>query len=63
MYPGFKGKVATQTHFPLEPGCEDCSFLDQVVKGFEHGLDSTLTDPVNTLELEVSFDEAVSSVF
>ena len=32
MYPGFKGKVSTLTHFPLQWGCEVYSFLDQAVK-------------------------------
>ena len=58
IYPGFKGKLSTSTNFPLEVGCEDCSFLDQTVEDFEHGLDSNLTDSVNTLELDVSLDEA-----
>ena len=33
-----------QHYFPLESGCEDCSFLDQAVEDFEHNLDSILTD-------------------
>ena len=57
MYPGFMGKVSTLTHFPLELGCEDCSFLDQSVEDFEHGLDSILTDSVNTLEPDASLDD------
>ena len=28
IYPGFMGKVSALTCFPLEPGCEDYSFLD-----------------------------------
>ena len=43
---------------PLEPQCEDYSFMDQEVKGFGHGLNFILTDSVNTPELDVSFDEA-----
>ena len=31
IYPGFTGKVTSLTHFPLQLGCEDHSFLDQVV--------------------------------
>ena len=55
-------------HFPLEPGCEDYSFLDQAVSDFQHGLDSILPDSINTLELVASFDDpdatsAVSSGF
>ena len=42
IYPGFMGKVSSVTHFPLELGCEDYSFLDQVVADFEQGLDSIL---------------------
>ena len=44
VYPGFTGKVSSLTHFPLEPGCDDYSFLDQGVADFEQGLDSILTD-------------------
>ena len=28
IYPGLTGKVSSLTYFPLEPGCEDYSFLD-----------------------------------
>ena len=45
------------THFPLKPGCNDYSFLDQEVEDFEHGHDSILIDYVNTPELDASFDE------
>ena len=46
IYPGFTGKVSSLTHFPLEPGCEDYSFLDQAVANFELGLDSIITDSI-----------------
>ena len=45
IYPGFTGKVSSLAHSPLEPGCEDYSFLDKVVADFEQGLDSILTYP------------------
>ena len=45
------------THFLLEPGCEDYAFLDQAVADFEQGLDSILTDSLETLELDTSLDE------
>ena len=32
--------------------------MDQAVENFEHGLDSILTDSVETLKLVVSFDES-----
>ena len=57
IYPGFAGKVSSLTHFPLEPGCEDYAFLDQAVADFEQGLDSILTDSLETLELDTSLDE------
>ena len=57
-HPGFTSKVATSTHTPLEPGCDDYSFLDQAIDDSEHGLDSILMDSINTPELCVSFDEA-----
>ena len=57
IYPGLTGKVSSLTHFPLEPGCEDYSFLGQAVAGFEQGLDSILTDSLETPELDTSLDE------
>ena len=48
IYPGFTGKVSSLTHFPLKPGCEDYAFLDQAVADFEQGLDSILTDSLET---------------
>ena len=63
IYPGFTGKVSSLTHFPLEPGCEDYAFLDQAVAEFEQGLDSILTDSLETPELDTSLDkpDAVTS--
>ena len=43
IYPGFTGKVSILTQFPLKPGSEDYSFLDQAFKDFTHGLDSILS--------------------
>ena len=57
IYPGFTGKVSSLNHFPLEPGCEDYAFLYQAVADFEQGLDSFLTDSLETLELDTSLDE------
>ena len=57
IYPGFTGKVSSLTHFPLEPGFEDYAFLDQAVDDFEQGLDSILTDSLETLELDTSLEE------
>ena len=57
IYYGFTGKVLSLTHFPLEPGCEDYAFLDQAVADFKQGLDSILTDSLETLELDTSLDE------
>ena len=34
--------------------------MEQAVEDFEHGLHSNLIDSVNTLDLDASFDEAVS---
>ena len=52
------GKVSTLTHFPLNPGCDNYSFLDQAVADFVHDLDSILTDSINMPELDASLDEA-----
>ena len=57
IYPGFTDKMASLTHFPLEPGCEAYSFLDQAVADFQQGLDSILTDSLETPELDTSLDE------
>ena len=57
IYPGFTGKVSSLTHFPLKPGCEDYAFLDQARADFEQGLDSILTDSLETPELDTSLDE------
>ena len=57
IYTMFTGKVSSLTHFPLELGYEDYSFLDQAVADFEKGLDSILTDSLETPELEASLDE------
>ena len=57
IYPGFTGKVSSLIHFPLEPGCEDYAFLDQAVTDFEQGLDSILTDSLETPELDTSLEE------
>ena len=57
IYPGFPGKVSSLTHFLLEPGCEDYSFLDQTVADFDQGLDSILTDFIEMPELDASLDE------
>ena len=62
IYPGSTGKVSTLIYFPLEPGCEDYSFLDQAVEDMEHILDSILVNSVDILELEASFDAMPSSV-
>ena len=57
IYPRFTGKVSSLTHFPLEPGCENCAFLDQVIADFKKSLDSILTDSLETPELDTSLDE------
>ena len=57
IYPGLTDKVASPTHFPLEPGCGDFSFLDQAIANFEQGLDSILTDSIETPELDTCLDE------
>ena len=50
--------MSSLTHFPLEPGCEDYAFLDQAVADFEQGLDSILTDSLETLDLDTSLQES-----
>ena len=41
----------------MELGCQDYSFLDQAVAGFEQGLYSILNDSLEALELDTSLDE------
>ena len=57
IYPGFRGKLSSLTHFPLEPGCEDYSFLDKAMADFEQSMDSILADSLETPELDTSLDE------
>ena len=57
IYPAFTGNIPSLNHFPLEPGCEDYSFLDQAVADFEQGLHSILTNSLETSKLDVSLDE------
>ena len=52
IYPGFTGKVSTLTHFTLELVSNDYSFLDQAMADFEQGLDSILTNSLETPELD-----------
>ena len=54
IYPSFMGKVSSLTHCPLEPGCENYSFLDQGMADFEQGVNSILTNSVETLGLDAS---------
>ena len=49
--------MSSLTHFPLEPGREDYTFLDQAVADFKEGLYSILTDSLETLELDTSLEE------
>ena len=53
IYLGVCGQGVNTDHFPFEPKCEDYSFFNQVVAGFEDGLDSIVTIPFKTLELDV----------
>ena len=57
IYPWFIGKVTSLTHFPLEQDPEDYSFQDQAVADSEQGLDSILTDSIETPELDTFLDE------
>ena len=43
--------------------CGYFTFLDQAVKEFEHGLDSIFKEPVDTLELDASFDKPDAIAF
>ena len=61
IYPGFTGKVSSLTQFPLEPGCEYYSFLNQAMANFEQGLDCILNDSLETTELDTSLDESDSN--
>ena len=68
IYPGFTGMVSSVYHFPVEPEYEDYLCLDQAVSDFEEGLDSILTDYIETPEWDTSFDKpdtivSVSSEF
>ena len=57
IYPGFTGKMSSLIQSTLEPGLEDYSFLDQSVADIGQGLDSILTDSIETPKLDTSLDE------
>ena len=57
IYPRFTGKVSSLTHFPLEPGLGEYAFLNHAIADFKQGLDSILTDSIETPELDTSLDE------
>ena len=52
------GIMSTLAHFPLEPGCEDFTFLGQVVEDLEQSLDSVFLHSIETSELDVFFEES-----
>ena len=57
IYPEVTGKLSSLPLFPLEPGCEDYSFLGQATVDFEQGMDSILTNSLETRELDASLDK------
>ena len=57
IYSEFMGKMSSLNHFPLEPGCESYSYLDQAVADVEQGLDFFLTDSMETLEFDTYLNE------
>ena len=59
VYPGFSVKVSSLIHLQ----CEDYSFLDEAVADFEQGLDSILTDSIETLKWDTSLDEPDAITF
>ena len=50
IYPCFMDQMSTLIHFLFEWSCEDYTFLDQVVKQFEHGVYSILMKHIDTPE-------------
>ena len=58
IYPGFTGKVSSLTHFPQNQGVGDYAVLEQAVADFEQGLDSILTDSLETPDLDTSLQES-----
>ena len=64
IYISHKGKVVTLVHFPLGPGYEDYTFVDQAVEDVEHGLHAILTDSTDTSLNELdAFSSSVSPGF
>ena len=49
--------MSTLAYFPIDLSCEDYSFLDRTVEKSDYGLDSIFIKSIDTLELDVSFDE------
>ena len=58
IYPCFTGKMSILTLYPLEPGCEDYSFLDQTLKTLSIVLILSSCTPLQALKLDAFFDEA-----
>ena len=58
VYSGFIGKVCTLAICPVEPGCGDYTFLDQVMEDSKQSLDYIFVYSSETPKLNVSFDES-----
>ena len=56
-FPGFTDKVSSHTHFSLKLGWDNDSLLDQAIAEFEQGLDFIVTDSIETLDLDASFQK------
>ena len=60
------GNVSTSVHFPLEPGCENCIYLNHALEDFEQVLDFIIMYCFKTLEFDVAcngFGTASFSVY
>ena len=50
-------EVSALTHLLLEPEYEYYLFFDHTEADFEYGLDSTFTDLIKALKLDIAFDQ------
>ena len=51
------------SHFPLQPGGKDYTFLNQAIEGSEHGLDSIFKDSIKIPELVVPVERLDAVAF
>ena len=54
--------MSSLNYFPLEPGCENYSFLDQAVADIKQGLDSILINSIKMLFATLDTEQLISCI-